>query len=48
MRISIDLHTVNDFMQGSRTYVYNVTKALLRRKMEIRGGNLRKSLRKTI
>ncbi len=30
MRIGIDLHTVNDFMQGSRTYIYNVTKALLR------------------
>jgi len=30
MRIGIDLHTINDFMQGSRTYIYNVTKSLLR------------------
>jgi len=29
MRIGIDLHMVNDFMQGSRTYTYNVTRALL-------------------
>lgn len=31
MRIGIDLHTINDFMQGSRTYVYNVTRCLLER-----------------
>ncbi|MBU2578197.1 glycosyltransferase family 4 protein [Patescibacteria group bacterium] len=29
MRIGIDLHMVNDFMQGSRTYTYNVTRALI-------------------
>lgn len=29
MRIGIDLHMVNDFMQGSRTHVYNVTQALI-------------------
>jgi glycosyltransferase involved in cell wall biosynthesis len=29
MRIGIDLHMVNDFMQGSRTYTYNLTQALL-------------------
>ena len=29
MRIGVDLHTLTDFMQGSRTYIYNVTKALL-------------------
>lgn len=30
MRIGLDLHTVNNFMQGSRTYIYNLAKALLR------------------
>lgn len=29
MRIGIDLHMVNDFMQGSRTYTYNVIRALI-------------------
>ena len=29
MRIGIDLHTLTDFMQGSRTYVYNLTRSLL-------------------
>ncbi|MCI5149533.1 MAG: glycosyltransferase family 1 protein [Candidatus Electrothrix sp. MAN1_4] len=29
MRIGIDFHTVNNFMQGSRTYIYNLTKALI-------------------
>lgn len=29
MRIGIDLHMVNDFMQGSRTYTYNLTRLLL-------------------
>lgn len=29
MKIGIDLHTYNDFMQGSRTYSYNVTKNLV-------------------
>ena len=29
MRIGIDFHTVTDFMQGSRTYVYNLTRALI-------------------
>ena len=29
MKIGIDFHTVNDFMQGSRTYVYNLTRALI-------------------
>mgnify|MGYP006278195397 CR=1 FL=1 len=29
MKIGIDLHTITDFMQGSRTYIYNMTKALL-------------------
>lgn len=31
MKIGIDFHTVSDFMQGSRTYVYNLTKALIER-----------------
>jgi len=29
MRIGIDLHTLTDFMQGSRTYVYNLTRSLI-------------------
>lgn len=29
MKIGIDLHTVNNLFQGSRTYVYNLTRALL-------------------
>ena len=29
MRIGIDLHTLTDFMQGSRTYVYNLTRSLV-------------------
>jgi glycosyltransferase involved in cell wall biosynthesis len=29
MRIGIDLHMINNFMQGSRTYVYNLTRSLI-------------------
>lgn len=29
MRIGVDLHTLTNFMQGSRTYVYNLTKNLI-------------------
>lgn len=29
MKIGIDLHMVNDFMQGSRTYTYNLTRSLI-------------------
>lgn len=29
MRIGIDLHMINKFMQGSRTYVYNVARSLI-------------------
>ena len=29
MRIGIDLHAINEFMQGSQTYIYNITKSLI-------------------
>jgi glycosyltransferase involved in cell wall biosynthesis len=29
VRIGIDLHAINDFMQGSQTYIYNITKSLM-------------------
>jgi len=34
MKIGIDLHTFNDFMQGSRTYTYNVAKNLVEQDAE--------------